>query len=238
MKKYDVVECFGCSFTEGGGLNNPDFIRFLENDPDMKIKMFDAREYALTHSYPFYLSQLLGSDYVNHGISCGSNDSTFRTAYNRFKNKTIDKNTLVIIQTTLLSRMMLYDLVTEKYYHVNRPYDFPEHVVNYYKDYITKFYDSLQAWNLLMQNIELFQAWLASKNIDVLFMFYEQAGSNIPKGKHFMDFGGKSLGSYAHDNKLTLGDIPGFPVNDRHFSIDGHKHIAQKIYEHMVNNYD
>ena len=79
MKVYKKLLSFGCSFTEGGGLNAPVYHRFLRGEDvsdhnssyfntarsKMETMLPEHIEYATYHSYPGYLSRILNCDFLN-----------------------------------------------------------------------------------------------------------------------------------------------------------------------------
>ena len=57
MKTFDIVIGNGCSFTEGGGLNNHEIHRFLTGVDTKNITKLDS--YMFKNSYPAFLGNLL-----------------------------------------------------------------------------------------------------------------------------------------------------------------------------------
>ena len=241
IKSYDLLMSFGCSFTEGGGLNNPNYHRYLSGDTDLYKPPFVIlpcyNEYMNHHSYPGYLSRLLNCPYINEGTSCASNELILKKVYDTFKDWQDDRKILVTIQSSILSRILLYLTDEKRYINLNRLHDLDEDVKKYYESYLTMFFDIQNEYQKLVQNIDLYTNWLSSKNIDMCWILYD-IPTIMPTGTHIVNFENQNLRSYAHGKKLTLTDLPNFPYDDKHFSITGNEIIANIIYNHMSNYHD
>ena len=112
MKQYKKIYSFGCSFTEGGGLNNQNFHRYLNGDNNYssvpESVLPEHTEYASYHSYPRYLSRLLNCEVENYGTSRAANELIFNMAYDKISSLRDTENILVTIQTTLLSLSLIH----------------------------------------------------------------------------------------------------------------------------------
>ena len=78
MGKYDLLIGNGCSFTEGGGLNNPRIYKFLTNK-DMEND--DGEIFMKENSYPKFLRDKFNCDWKNISESCSSNNFIIERAY-------------------------------------------------------------------------------------------------------------------------------------------------------------
>ena len=81
--KYDLIIGNGCSYTEGGGLNNPDIYEFITNK---KFTTYEkADEWMFTQSYPKLLGDLFNCKWKNLSSSCSSNNLIIERAYQELK---------------------------------------------------------------------------------------------------------------------------------------------------------
>jgi hypothetical protein len=237
MKQYKKLYSFGCSFTEGGGLNNPEIRQILDNNPERKYSDKELRELSNYESYPGFLSRLLKCDFENYGTSRSGNELILNTAYNVISKLQDTKDILVTIQPSILSRMLLQLPYEQKQISLNGFTDLTGSIKNYYELYVCEFFNGDYACKKLLQEIEVYTSWFNRKNINVVWLPFEMDMNYCPKEKHFVDFDNKSLSEYAAYNKLLLTDIPNFPINDRHFSPHGNEVIAKKMYEHLEKYY-
>lgn len=238
MKNYKKLYSFGCSFTEGGGLNNQDFRRLLDNAPDREYSNDELTEIASYESYPGYLSRILNCEYINFGVSRGCNELIFNKMYSTISNLTDTTDILVTVQPSILSRMLIQMPDQGKAESVNGLHAVTGDAKKYYELYVTRFYDSRYACNKLLQEIDVYNEWLKNKNIDVLWLPFEMDMEKCPKDSHFVDFDGYSLSEFTIRNKLLLSDLENVTINDKHFSPHGNEVIANKIHEHLKKYYD
>jgi hypothetical protein len=238
MKQYKKIYSFGCSFTEGGGLNNQNFHRYLSGDNNYSDKpenvLPEHTEYAYTQSYPGQLSKLLNCEVENYGTSRAANELIFNMAYDKI-NELVDKeNILVTIQTTLLSRILLQVPYQGKSITVNNFTGIEGSVKTFYELYVCEFFDFDYAHKKIIQQVDAYNAWFNQKNVDVVWLIYEMDLEKFPVDKPFIvNFDGLDLMRFVHNHKLTITDLPNFPYKDSHFSPEGHKVIANKIFEHL-----
>ena len=237
-KQYKKLYSFGCSFTEGGGLNNQNFHRYLRGENDYSKTpepvLSEHAEYALQNSYPGYLSKILKCDFENHGTSCAGNEFIINKAYDTINGLENTNDILVTIQTSILSRMLLQMPMEKTFMNINNLNSIDGNVKTFFKLYITDFFDYEYASKKLVQQIDILPSWFESKNVDVLWLLYDMDVKHVQLKKHIVPFDNLSLGNYAFKNKLTITDLPDFPYKDSHFSPAGNKHIADVIHNHIV----
>lgn len=243
MKQYSKIYSFGCSFTEGGGLNNQNFHRYLSGDTNYssvpESVLSKHSEYANYHSYSGYLSRLLNCDLENHGTSRAGNELIFNMAYDTVSNLENTSDILVTIQTSLLSRILLQTPYKDnKVTSVNNFSNIEGSIKQYYELYICEFFDHQYACKKLLQEIDTYTAWFKKKKIDVLWIIYEIDLNKIPNEEHIAYFDGLDLLSFIKNNKLTITDLPNFPYSDPHISPEGNQIVANKLYQHLKKYYD
>lgn len=240
MKQYNKLLSFGCSFTEGGGLNSPQYHHYLSGYVD-DFDLTPKKEYEIymnNNSYPYYLSKLLNCEFENYGVSRASNEQILDNVYNVLNDGFDLNNTLVTVQTSMLNRILLYLADSGKHTSVNSMINDEDFVTEYYKQYIQHFFDDKNEFTKLLKNIDLYTTYIKSKGIDVAWIILDGPWDYVILEKHIVSFDNKLLGHYTTNNKLTIKDLPNINFNDTHFSPLGNKMIANKIYEHLSKYYD
>lgn len=240
MKTYQKILSFGCSFTEGNGLETSYYHRYLSSNLGNKNNLeleTTYRDYMYNNSYPAYLARNLNCDFDNFAVSGVSNSLIFKNLYEKTQNVENGGDLLVTVQTTLLSRIMVYDIKQEKFLTISNFEGILDYAKKYYEMYLRYFYNNEIEYRNLLQNIEVYTKYLQSKNIDVVWLMYETADT-LKSSKTILTFDGTDLSQFIANQKLRLLDLPNFPVNNPHFSVDGHKVIANRIIEHLKGKYD
>jgi len=239
MKKYDLLISAGCSFTEGGGLNSPEYHKYLTGytSENTKTTVAAHNEYSNYHSFPGYLSRLLGCKFINLGQSSGSNELIFKNLYTEINNNHEGK-ILVTLQTSIISRILLYIVDNDNFININGVDGLPANVALYYKNYIKRFFKRDIEYKKLLQNIDVYTSWLLNKNIDVVWIPADLEG-NIVENKFTINFGNnESLLDFATTQKLRIIDLPNIHFKDHHLNESGNELVAKKIYEHVERHYN
>lgn len=244
--KYDLVIGFGCSFTEGGGLDNPNVYKFIKNINDDTIGFMhpDVLDFKYKNNFISYLGELFDCEYINFGESMSSNDLIFQKIYDYFKGNDINKRILCVGQLTMFTRQTVYYEHTNEMVKLNRieftdpPFHNDEKyrvLHNYYTNYLSFIYNENIAVSNLEKNIELYDNWLRNKKIDTLWLSYDGNPSQFNESDKFIKFDNNNLGGWAQQNKLRIMDIPNCPVPDPHLNLEGHMEVAKLIYQKIKN---
>lgn len=265
MKQYKQLISFGCSFTEGGGLNHPTYHKNQVEKEEKKpylifSKKPNLQEFATKNSYPAFLADKLECDFYNYGISCGSNELIVKTLYDTVTNKGLTeehplfqrkdlqgsrflvdsdyKNTFITVQFSIMNRILLYLVEDKRLEPINGGYYPKDYVNKLYEMYIKYFYDFNVEYQKALQYIDVYSNFLTSKGIDHLFTFYETPDDSISTSKILASFDGMDLNIFANKHKLRIKDIKHLNFNDAHFTITGNKLIANKLYEHIYDYFN
>ena len=115
---YDLIIGFGCSFMEGGGLDNPEIHKRI-NKLNKVAELEDAIIFKHKNNFIAYLGEIYKCEYINLAESRCPNDLIFQNIYNYFNNKKIDKKILMVGQISLFSRLYLYYEKTKEYLKLN-----------------------------------------------------------------------------------------------------------------------
>jgi hypothetical protein len=247
MNQYDLLIVNGCSFSEGGGLNNPKIYEFLTNKP---YKKEDAEYFMFNESYVKKLSFLIGCDCVNISKSASSNNLILQSSYDEIK-KYKNKKILLINQLTYPTRLGFE--VDKKYYSYNGTagkvfYDVtPNGFENkssseikndkfdeYYKKYFLDIYDEEFYSKTLFSQMDMFNSWCKNNNVDNYWIYWHEFGDIKNKDNVICMDGNLSIDEWSNLYNLKLQDVDKIPVLDMHLSIDGHNRIAKIIYDKII----
>jgi hypothetical protein len=245
MKKYDLIVGIGCSFMEGGGLDNPDIHKAL-NGLDEIASIDDRERFKYKNNFIAYLAEKLNCGYVNLAESQSSNDLIFKKIYDYFRfinQATTDTNILFIGQLSMFTRQYVYYDYIKKFVKLNRGefsdppfFGSPEFkpLFDYYKNYLSFLYNENNVISNLEKDMELYTVWLKNKKVDCLWLSYDGAPNQFVESENFIKFDGDNLGAWVSINKLRLCDIDTLKTGDLHMSIEAHKIVAEKIYNKII----
>lgn len=243
MKKYDLIVGIGCSFMEGGGLDNIEIHKKLNNLSE--IASNDVREkFKYENNFIAFLAKLLNCNYINLGESMSSNDLIFRKIYDYFRFVNLDENINILFlgQLSMFSRQYVYYDYAKKFVKLNRPefsdppfYGSPEFkpLYDYYKNYLSFIYNEDDTVLHLEKNMELYTNYLKNKNVDCIWLAYDGTPSQFIDSDNFIKFDGDNLGAFIEKNKLRLCDVVELETGDLHMTIEGHKIVADRIYKKL-----
>lgn len=243
--KYDLIVGFGCSFTEGGGLDNPNVYKFINNINDDSVGFLhpDTISFKNNNNFIVYLAELFKCNYINTAESMSSNDLIFRKIYNHFSNQLSNTHILMVGQLTMFTRQHIYYDFTNEFIKLNRTeFSEPPFLGNekykplheYYTNYLSYIYNEDDVVNNLKRNVELYDVWLKSKGVDTIWLSYDGNPLQFTESSNFIKFDNDNLGAWAEKNKMRIMDIPNCPVPDPHLSLDGHQEVANRIYNKIT----
>jgi len=244
MKKYDLIIGFGCSFMEGGGLDNPE-IHMRIHGLKTPIGYDETEKFKYKNNFVAYLAELYNCEYINFAESRCPNDLIFENIYKYFNDNISDKKILLVGQISLFNRIHVYYEPIQKFVKINalRWEDWPfnsdpkmKELYDYFERYVKYIYNEDMEYRKTLRNIETYTAWLTQKNIDCLWLSYEGRPEQFAESKNFIKFDGDNLGAYVEKNKLRLKDDPNLKTDDLHMTIDAHRLVAEKIYKHLNTN--
>ncbi len=242
MKKYDLIVGIGCSFMEGGGLDNPEIHKILNGLDEVASDEIRER-FKYTNNFIAYLSELLDCKYINFGESQSSNDLIFKKTYEYFNFINDASNVLFVGQLSMFTRQYIYYDYAKKFVKLNRGefsdapfYGSPEFkpLFDYYKNYLSFIYNEDNVIVNLEKDIDLYTIWLKNKNVDCIWLSYDGAPNQFVESDNFIKFDGDNMGAWAEKNKLRLCDLAELKTGDLHMNIEAHKLVAQKIYNKIV----
>ena len=246
--KPDFIIFNGCSFTQGGGLENPSILNLYGYNLPFKedgSEYYDIRE---SLRYSKIVSDYFNCDYVNLAESANSNENIFQTTFNyveqNLEKLSNYKNINCFIQTTMSHRKSVK--YKGEYMNLNS-FDKKEHpfrnkdghydtLQKWYEIFMTDIFDEEYEAQSIKKEIYTLREYLKSKNILANFIIY----SDIPlikilNKKDYINFGKyNELMDFAISNKLRICDE--VKSSDAHFSPKGHKIIAEILIKKLEND--
>lgn len=241
--KFDKIVGIGCSFTEGGGLNNIKYYNYLNNLENLSQSQETLNTFMYENNYIAKLSKLMDIPYENLSESQSSNELIFKKLYNRFVNNT--DNILLVLQTTFFGRKHIWNSNTNKYYKmsgsnlhgkVENESIVPSNDINqFYENYLGYFYNELDDEKDVFNMADVYNSFLKEKNVTmVLLPLFKIKHKNFTKNTLLFD--NLDLQSFAEVNKLRISDL-NININDFHLSDEGNELIARKIYNFIEYKY-
>ena len=235
MGQYDLLIGNGCSFTEGGGLNNPQIFEFLTNKKQWGN---NHKIFMQQNNWVAYLGEKLDLPWVNLSKSASSDDYIIQRSYD-FCNKNLDKKILLINQLSIKERLFFEkDGKPHSYHGGGKNVDgvwfgkLDSEIDNYYKSYITEVFDNDYYYKTLQMKMDLFDAWCEDRLIDNYWITWEPLPFKTETLINFeLDSETNGIREWCKSKELLLNQIPNIPVDDAHLSLEGHKEVTNKIYK-------
>lgn len=244
MEKYDLLVGNGCSFTEGGGLNNPKIFEFYSKERQVGN---NNEIFMQENNWVKYLGNKIKLPWYNLSVSASSNDYIIERAYDFCKDN-LGKSILIINQLTIPERLSIVKnkkrityngagkVIDETFYP-----NLDDDIDVYYKSFISEVFDYESYWKDLSMKMDLFDSWCEERLIDNYWVSWERIPIQSHKILDFYtnDYDDKDVNSmriWARNQKdeLFLDEVPNIPVKDGHLSIKGHKVITNKLYKTLI----
>lgn len=220
---------FGCSFTEGGGLNSPVWNEYAIKH-NLIPKEFEGQYEKVKEHYRF--STLIGNELncevENFGVSAGSNDTILNNLFENYNNFDIS-----VVQFSLYHRMNIYDDNTSSFYNVNgtEASSVPKNVIDYFTNTVTNHQSIDYEQYKIRQMVELYDNLFEKLNKKVIWLFQEPIPKNI-KSKNVLYFEPSGhLHDFIVNNKHTFTQLTNGFYDDSHYTPEGHQLISKKIME-------
>ena len=249
-----IINFFGCSFTEGGGLDNIEYYNFKTNsnleDYTLKNTHF-LKKFKEKYRYSNVVGELIGCKTRNFAIGCNSNENILNKLFEIVNSNETKKGDIFIVQTTIFSRRHIWYEPTETFYSVNTlemsgwPYQNKEEMKKLnelYNLYFSYSHNEQYEMDKLLMYIDLFNAYCKEKGLKLFWMPWADLviGDNNTKKnfyskfieKNFILFNELSMGSFINSNELRIKDELK-TLLDNHKTVDGHKIVAERIVEFL-----
>lgn len=257
------INFFGCSFTEGGGLNNFDYFNYntgknFDINNNILEENIEVNQFKNEHRYSTIVGNLMNIDVENYAIGCNSNEGILKNIIDVINDKNTKNEDIFIIQTTFLARKFYWYEPIEEFISVNASnvFDWP---FRNKKEYMPL--HELHNLNLkychneeyeakkLIQNIKIYNSYFKELGIKIFWMPWCDLTTETNKDKIlefnknivkeipniFLFQNTMCMGEFVSSNKLLIKD-KFIKSNDNHKSIEGHKLVAEKLVEYLKNN--
>lgn len=256
-----MIKFFGCSFTEGGGLNNIDYYNYIENPTtpleywpkgstdESRVEIINFLDsYKDTNRFTTILQSSLNTPIKNLAKSQASNDYIFE---NLFKEIDENYNEIYFVILSLHHRRYWYYDVDNKKHNLNmldfsaNPFDSREDyrpLYNHFKNYLEYIFDFKTETQSLVRNIKLFDSFAKSKNSKIIWSAWDFGDDEIhletinSVAENCLLFDGLALKYFCIKEKLQIEAETNGLVPDNHISKYGNIVVAKKIEEYIIKN--
>ena len=222
MKKYDCLVLGGCSFgIKPFDHDNPRRNSFQQLEGDVEVE----------YRFSKLLADKLNCEEINLCEGGVSNDYILRVLYNWIsENKPIDKNVIMMVGLTELSRFEIFSTLSQKYIMTINPTSLSARVPNiinrfleltnltkwisereissYFEIFYKYFYDELEQIQRLNRKLDMFQVYCEKNNIDVFcstmltdVKAYNRLG-DIYKNPNMKNFNTKDINYFKFPNDI------------------------------------
>ena len=255
------IHFFGCSFTEGGGLDNFDYYNYntgknYDITHNIRENNEEVRLFKEANRYSTLVGNILGLETVNYAIGCNSNEGILKSVFEVINDCNTTKNDIFVIQTSFYSRKFYWYEPFEDFLSVNAlgaaewPYRNREEWLPLHELHnlnVKYAHNEKYEIDKLIMNMQIYNAYFKEKGIKVFWtpwpdLTLEPFPSKIDEINrellkiipNIIFYDDKSMGRYITDNDLQIRNY--FKESmDSHKSLQGHQIIAEKIAEYLKN---
>lgn len=255
------IHFFGCSFTEGGGLDNFDYYNYntgknYDINNNIREEHEEVSMFKQFHRYSTLVGNMLGLQTNNYAIGCNSNEGILKSVFEVLSDSTTTKDDVFIVQTSFYNRKFYWYEPVEEFLSVNAldlgawPYRNKEEWVALHKLHnLNLMYAHNEQYEIdkLLANMQLYNSYFKEKGVKVFWtpwpdLTLEPFPSKIDKINeellktipNIIFYDGKSMGRYITDNSLQIRNDFKQSI-DSHKSLKGHRIIAEKIVDYLNN---
>jgi hypothetical protein len=258
-----MIKFFGCSFTEGGGLNNIDYYNYIESPttpltywpegstPEDRVKIVEFLDsYKEQNRFTNILEISTKTPIINLAKSQASNDYILESL---FKEIDENENDVYFVILSLLHRRYWHYEIDKQKHNLNmsefsgNPFDNRESyrpLYNHFKNYLEYIFDVQTEKNSLVRNIQLFDSFAKSKGSKIIWSGWD-FGDDVSELKlefiqkvtqNCLLFDGLSLKHFCIKEGLQIEAETNGLVPDNHISKYGNIIVAKKIEEYIIKN--
>ena len=255
------IHFFGCSFTEGGGLDNFDYYNFITGknyniDNNIREEHEEVRIHKEEHRYSTIVGNILGIETKNYAIGCNSNEGILKAVFEILNDSETSNDDVFVVQLSFFGRKFYWYEPFEQFLSVNalNPADWPyrnkeEWMPLHELHNLNIKYCHNEEYELskLLMNMELFNSLFREKGIKLFWTTWPDLSTKrntarihednkliLEKYKNVILYDGMCMGRYIVDNELQIRDDYK-QSSDSHKSIKGHQIIGEKIAEYLNN---
>jgi hypothetical protein len=256
-----MIKFFGCSFTEGGGLNNIDYYNFIESPEtpltywpvgstdEERVEILNYLEsYKEQNRFTTILENSLNTPIVNLAKSQASNDYIFE---NLFKQIDENSNEIYFVILSLQHRRYWFYDVDKKKHNLNmldfsaNPFDGREDykpLYNHFKNYLEYIFDFKTEIQSLVRSVKLFDSFAKSKSSKIIWSGWDFGDDDLSLEcissvtNDCLLFDGLTLKHFCIKEGLQIETETKGIVPDNHISKYGNIIVAKKIEEYIIKN--
>lgn len=256
-----MIKFFGCSFTEGGGLNNIDYYNYIES-PEVPLKIWPKNStpeqrveilkyldlYKERNRFTTILESFLNIPIKNLAKSQASNDYIFEKLFEEIDS---NSNEIYFVILSLQHRRYWYYDVDKQKHNVNMldfstgPFENREEyrpLYNHFKNYLEYIFDFKTEIESLTRSIKLFDSFAKSKNSKIVWSGWDFGDDDVSLKcissitNNCLLFDGLSLKHFCIKEGLQIETETNGLVPDNHISKYGNIIVAKKIEEYIIKN--
>ena len=233
------IKFFGCSFVQGGGLDNATYYNFVTNK---KFSDYTEREnFRNKNRFSNIVANKLQIECENFAVSQNSNENILKQLFSEI-NKNVNEIYFVVL--SLFSRVNWYYEKTRKEYNLNsfdnfswNPYNNDEimrDLFDTYKMYMSNVFNLEIQKEKIITQIKLLDLFVKTKNSKIYWTSWENLFSeNKNITDNYILFDGLDLKEYVIENKYQIFNHSNNICNDNHICVPGNKKVADIIYEKL-----
>ena len=250
---------FGCSFTEGGGLDNFDYYNFITGknyniNYNVQSEEEEIRMYKEENRYSSVVGNILGLEVKNYAKGANSNESILKSLFEVVNDEYTKEGDFFIVQPSFYARKFYWYEPTQEFVSVNAsltgdwPYRNREEWMPLHQLHnlnLTYCHNEEYEFSKLLNNMELYNSYFKEKNMKLFWTPWADLSNHtfpdildadnirhLEKYKNIILYENKSMGRYISDNGLLITD-KFKQSNDTHKSVEGHRIIGEKIAEYL-----
>lgn len=219
---------FGCSFTEGGGLNSPIWNKYAIKH-NLIPKEFEGQYEKVKKHYRF--STLIGNELncevENFAVGGSSNETILNKLFENY-----EKFDINIVQFSLFNRLRIYDENTKSFYDVNGlEANAPKNTIDYFTKTVTEYQSQDYERYKIKQMVELYDKLFENLNKRIIWLFHEAVPKNLNSKNmiYFEPYG--NIHDFVIEQECTFVQETKGYYDDSHYTPRGHELISKKILE-------
>jgi hypothetical protein len=256
-----MIKFFGCSFTQGGGLDNIDYYNYIENTevplrywpknstPEQRKDIINfLNSYREYNRFTSILERSLNIPIINLAKSQSSNDCILETLFKEIDN---NSNEIYFVILSLSHRRYWYYEVDNKKHNLNmlefsaHPFENKEShrpLYNLFENYLKYIHNENNELKQLTRNIKLFDSFAKSKGSKIIWSAWEMGDYQTKLeainsvAENCLLFDDLSLKHFCIKEKLQIHEETNGVVDDNHISKYGNIVVAKKIEEYIIKN--
>lgn len=235
------IQFYGCSYSDGGGMDTKEFYDFFKHEEWIKQYPnkinFNPLDIQLKNYFRFsnLIQRELKCNIQNNSVTANNNQNIFDVLMENLKNNNGDVH---IVQWSHYYRMKIWDEKSSKFYRLGglekntgalrENSDFwydDKNMFDFFNKYIKHYFNEDYEKQRIINQVELLTSYSNQESIPIYFITWDE----LPyKNEKFIDItdAQKHTISYETNNK----------IEDYHLSYEGNKIVAKQIIKKLKEN--